>query len=160
MNAASLRILQSIPAEARELIMSATEDEVVDALAEIREVEKKLATIRQTSAAEVEDKTRGVNWEIRVPRQANRSFNFATILPKFADAMDASLIAALRGLVDSGALKLSWSITALKSFAYDHGVTLTEAPREIQEGDPEDVGVVWGDGYPKYQRIIDSPGAP
>jgi hypothetical protein len=158
MNAASLRILQAMPTEAKELILSAQGNEIVDALAEIREVEKKLASVRQSAASEVEGHTSGTNWKVEIPRQGQRSFNFATILPKFADAMDASMIAALRGLVDSGALKLSWSVKALEQFAYDHDITLITAPREITDGDLEDIGVVWTDGYPRYERI--SPAAP
>ena len=160
MNDASLRILQAMPTEAKNLIMSAEGNEIVDALAEIREVERKLADQRRLAASEVEGHTTGVNWKVEIPRKADRTFNFATILPKFADAMDASLIAALRALVDSGALKLSWSITALKKLAYNNGVTLIEAPREITDGDPEDVGVVWKDGYPRYLRNTDSLDAP
>jgi hypothetical protein len=149
---ASLRILQAMPREAKALLMAADESNIVDALGEIREVEKGVASERKLGASEVEPGQVGQDWMLKQSKVATRTFNHANIIKKFADARDTSMLAALAYLISNDAVRLNWQISKLKPLIRIDNITIETAQHEITEGDSADIGEVWGLGYPTYER--------
>lgn len=149
---ASLRILQGMPREARNLLMAADDSNIVDALAEIREIEKGVASERKLGAAEVEPGQMGKDWSFGQSNVAKRSFNHVTIIRKFAESRDTSMLAALAYLILNDAVRLQWQISKLKPLIRIDNISIETAQHEITEGDSADIGEVWGLGYPTYER--------
>lgn len=121
-----------------------TDDRVADALGRILFVERKLGQYRRGLAAESPD-VKGKDYELVTVRRASRSYNTQGLLAKFANATGSgSPLEAIRRLIDSGALRLTWSYRKLLKAAADFDVTIATAKHEIEDGDPEaDIGEVW-----------------
>lgn len=153
MNEVLLKHVQQFPRTARELILSCEGDEYIDALAEINDAEKGLGSLRRRSSKEASNGDHGTSWAIKVGRKCVRSYNNMSLIVKFADAMNVTVMQAMGQLIASKALRLSWQWTALKKEANEYNVTLAVAHHEILDGDEADVGEVWVDDYPKYERL-------
>lgn len=147
-----LNAVQQAPSLARKLILEAGDDRIVDALAEVRESEKGLATERKLGASEVEAGQTGKDWVLKQGKTCERSYNFPSIITKVADALGVSLLAALRYLIDNGAVELTWKISKLRPIIREQHLDITTVQHEIQEGEDADIGENWVNGYPSYER--------
>jgi len=153
MNEVLLKQVRSFPRTTRELIMSCDGDEYIDAIAEIRRVEKSIAGQRSRHAKEASNGDHGKMWRIVIGRKAIRSFNSMSLLTKFADALDKSLLETIGYLMNNKVLTLEWGWSKLKKEANYLNVDLTIAHHEITDGDSADVGEIWIDNYPSYEKL-------
>jgi hypothetical protein len=118
-----------------------SDEEAVDMAGRLAYVIGKLNAYKRALLAEVSGPVTGSQYRTVTGRKASRSYNTASILSRF-DAAGVSL----HDLRAADAVRLNWRWSELKKTAYDSGVTLSIAPREIEDdGDVEApmVGEVW-----------------
>lgn len=145
--------VQTFPSAVRELIASAEGNEHIDALGYIRVAEHQAGIERRKYSSEVEAGEAGEVFVVERRREAKRSYNNASLLMKFAEALRMTPIQTIGYLVNNNIVSLTWSITNLRNAARDLDVSMTVAQHEITDGDEADIGEVWVDGYPSYKRI-------
>ncbi len=148
-------LAEVVPRVKETILESAGDETLVDVLGDVRTVERGLASLRQEMSAELDDFVYGERWQMVRNRQAKRSYNTPQIVNKFANAMKVSMFEAIIYLMKEGALKFSWQWLSLQRAAANQDVTLVTANHEIEEGDEEDMGVVWSWTTPRYERIED-----
>ena len=138
-----------------------TDEELADAIGDVRAVEVRLADIRhrwETLTAEMDqiwdhDPTRRINdneragapvavgqrWEVVPIYKTDRTFNADAILTAVVDKLSSgtavSLDRVLRYLTEEDAIKISWKITGVRRVFAKLGIPLRTQPEPIEGGD-------------------------
>ena len=118
-----------------------SEGEAVDLAGELAYIIQQLGAYKRSLLDEV-TLAEGEKYRTVQSRRASRSYNTAALIKAF-DADFANLLA-------SDVVRLQWRWSELKKYAYQRGVTLSIAPREIEDAGEVDgplVGEVWTDDY-------------
>lgn len=119
-----------------------SEGEAVDLAGDLAYIIQQLSAYKRSLLDEVR-LAEGERFRTVQSRKASRSYNTAAILSAFDHDLHA--------LLDADAVRLSWRWTELKRYAYQAGVTLSIAPREIEDTGEVDgptlVGETWTDDY-------------
>lgn len=157
MDLALLGIVRNYPDKVRQLLLSADDNEIIDALGEINEANRRAGALKRTYGKELEDGERGEDWVVKIGRVSERSYNAPRILAKFADATGLSMLETIGLLQNEGVIEITFGYKKLLAAAVEHDVTLATAQHEIRPGDDADIGKVWKDDYPSYQRIDRGP---
>lgn len=148
----ALVTVRAFPNAAKELIHNAGED-LVDALAEVYAAERGANAERRLGQAEIQNKDTGTTHVVKVGRTATRSFNTPRLITRFADVQGVSPLAALTYLVQLDVVRINWQWTKLKDLMSELEMAVTVQPSEIVHGDDADVGEVWKDTAPQYNKV-------
>lgn len=152
------KALKALPDQVKEMILNATDSERIDVLAEVREIEKKLASERQLAMSEINKGDEGDEWYIKQGRKCERSFNDSMLLLKIADALDVSPIEAIGYLLNRSILSLDWNWQprgkpGLKALIRELELECLVVQKEVIAGDKADIGENWVDGYASFALL-------
>jgi hypothetical protein len=114
---------------------------VADVVGRLAHISRWVNEIKRDLLAEAGPE-RGMSYQLVGSRAATRSYNTPALIAAFAAEG-----VGLPDLVQGDVVRLDWRWTELKRAAYDAGVTLRIAPREIADDDLDGpmVGEVWRD---------------
>jgi hypothetical protein len=136
--------LDRIEHEVRGLVQAPAppDDELADIIGRLTKISASVNTLKRDLMAELDHPVEGESYRIAVGRKADRSYNPSALIAGFAREGWG-----IPDLVKADAVRLGWRWTELKRAAYEAGVTLTVAPKEIDDGDEAMIGEVWTDDY-------------
>lgn len=149
--------LRTVPSIAKQAILEAEGDEIVDVLGTLNSVQSQIGRIKLNAASEVETETAGSEWQYERSRKGVRSYNnsgmFTTLMGQLS--FDG-LLPLLMHLLELDVIRLSWQWSNLEKLLHGNDVFLRTAHHEVAEGDPDyDMGTYWTDGSASYKRVED-----
>lgn len=151
---AALDEIDAFAVRAKQLVLEANDDELVDVLGALNSAQSALGVIKRDAASEVEPDTAGTRWTFEQRMAADRSYNTSGLLAHLMDQFDFTMAQLIPFLVDLGVLRITWQWSKLKELKQKHNLVIHTTNTEISDGDPEwDVGEYWKRGQAKYVPI-------
>jgi len=152
MNSNDLKYLQAIPGHAKDIILRAEGDDLIDVLAEVNSVERMLGQIRRGHQTELVDEDEGSEWAVKTSRSAQRTYNTPSLVVKASEVLNVSPLRAIAELKERGILSINWKWTQLKDFLIEHDLEYVTVSHEIEDEDNADIGEVWTTSSVRYVK--------
>ena len=112
----------------------------VDMAGELRSVANRVTAMARNIESEIPDDAviAGSRWQTKVGRSASRTYNESAILAALSTAYGTTSIGdVLHAAANDGAIKLSWSWTAIRKLFDQLNIPLTTVPHEVGDGQVE-----------------------
>ena len=133
-----------------------------DLAALMRDQSAKAGALKRSLVSEIPAgvQTEGAKYTMTQDEVTTRSYSTEKLLTDFLLTADAgtAFVDVIHGLIDRKVLKLAWSWTNVRKYAYDVGLPLVIAPRAIDDIDTEyHVGEVKSTGSANFKPVKGTP---